>query len=157
MVAPMKRLPELPAERALKVIAGRWKAVILYHLFDGPKRLSELKRLVPNASQKVLIQQLREMEQHGLLSREIFRQVPPRVDYTATALGLSLEPVIMSLCEWGRRHAAKLNELDSLAECVVGQPAQRSAASRAVAPANAASAKLERLKASRATGQSARR
>ena len=157
MVAPMKRLPELPAERALKVIAGRWKAVILYHLFDGPKRLSELKRLVPNASQKVLIQQLREMEQHGLLSREIFRQVPPRVDYTATALGLSLEPVIMSLCEWGRRHAAKLNELDRLAECVVGQPAQRSAASRAVAPANAASAKLERLKASRATGQSARR
>jgi DNA-binding HxlR family transcriptional regulator len=157
MVAPMKRLPELPAERALKVIAGRWKAVILYHLFDGPKRLSELKRLVPNASQKVLIQQLREMEQHGLVGREIFRQVPPRVDYTATALGLSLEPVIMSLCEWGRRHAAKLNELDRLAECVVGQPAQRSAASRAVAPANAASAKLERLKASRSTGQSARR
>jgi DNA-binding HxlR family transcriptional regulator len=157
MVAPMKRLPELPAERALKVIAGRWKAVILYHLFDGPKRLSELKRLVPNASQKVLIQQLREMEQHGLLGREIFRQVPPRVDYTATALGLSLEPVIMSLCEWGRRHAAKLNELDRLAECVVGQPAQRSADSRAVAPANAASVKLERLKASRATGQSARR
>jgi len=157
MVAPMKRLPELPAERALKVIAGRWKAVILYHLFDGPKRLSELKRLVPNASQKVLIQQLREMEQHGLLSREIFRQVPPRVDYTATGLGLSLEPVIMSLCEWGRRHAAKLNELDRLAECVVGQPAQRSAASRAIAPAKAASVKLERLKAPRTTGQSARR
>ena len=106
MSDPMKRLPELPAERALKVIAGRWKAVILYHLFEGPKRLSELKRLAPNASQKVLIQQLREMEEHGLLEREIFRQVPPRVDYTATALGLSLEPVIMSLCDWGRRHAA---------------------------------------------------
>jgi DNA-binding HxlR family transcriptional regulator len=155
MVASMKRLPELPAERALKVIAGRWKAVILYHLFDGPKRLSELKRLVPNASQKVLIQQLREMEQHGLLGREIFRQVPPRVDYTATALGLSLEPVIMSLCEWGRRHAAKLNELDRLAECVVGEPARRSAASRPLAPTNAASVKLGRLKASRATERSA--
>src|SRR6266481_318260 len=154
MAVPIKQVPELPAERALKVIAGRWKAVILYHLFDGPKRLSELKRLVPNASQKVLIQQLREMEQHGLLGREIFRQVPPRVDYTATALGLSLEPVIMSLCEWGRRHAAKLNELDRLAECVVGQPAQRSAASRAIAPAKAASVKLERLKAPRTTGQS---
>jgi DNA-binding HxlR family transcriptional regulator len=127
---PMKRLPELPAERALKVIAGRWKAVILYHLFDGPKRLSELKRLAPSASQKVLIQQLREMEGHGLVSREIFRQVPPRVDYTATALGLSLEPIIMLLCDWGRRHAAELNELDRLSECVVGEPTRRVASLR---------------------------
>ncbi len=157
MVAPMKRLPELPAERALKVIAGRWKAVILYHLFEGPKRLSELKRLVPNASQKVLIQQLREMEEHGLVDREIFRQVPPRVDYTATALGLSLEPVIMSLCDWGRRHAAKLNELDRLAECVVGKPPQRNVSSRPVVPAAAASVKLERAKVSRTTASSARR
>ncbi len=75
MTGPRKRLPELPAERALKVISGRWKAVILYHLFNGPKRLSELKRLAPGASQKVLIQQLREMEGHGLIHREIFRQV----------------------------------------------------------------------------------
>jgi DNA-binding HxlR family transcriptional regulator len=135
---PMKRLPELPAERALKVIAGRWKAVILYHLFEGPKRLSELKRLAPNASDKVLIQQLREMEQHGLIMREIFRQVPPRVDYSATALGLSLEPVIMSLCDWGRRHAAELNELDRLTECVAGRPARRPASSSPVAPASSA-------------------
>jgi len=125
MTSPMKRLPELPAERALKVISGRWKAVILYHLFAGPKRLSELMRLIPNASQKVLIQQLREMEEHGLIKREVFRQVPPRVDYIATELGLSLEPVIMSLCEWGRRHATELNELDAVAECQVGQPARR--------------------------------
>ena len=124
MAQPMKRLPELPAERALKVIGGRWKPVILYHLFSGPKRLSELRRLAPNASQKVLIQQLREMEEHGLVHREVFPQVPPRVDYTATALGLSLEPVIMSLCEWGSRHAAEVNELDRIAECVVGQPAR---------------------------------
>src|SRR5260370_25985835 len=84
MAAPMKRLPELPAERALKVIAGRWKAVILYHLFEGPKRLSELKRLAPNASQKVLVQQLREMEEHALIHRDGFRQAPPRLDYTDT-------------------------------------------------------------------------
>lgn len=117
MVDPMKRLPMQPVERALKVIAGRWKAVILYQLFDGPKRLSQLKGLVPRVSQKVLIQQLREMEEHGLVHREIFRQVPPRVDYSATALGLSLEPVIRSLCDWGRRHAADLDELDALSEC----------------------------------------
>ncbi|HET8727319.1 MAG TPA: helix-turn-helix domain-containing protein [Alphaproteobacteria bacterium] len=119
MAEPTKRLPALPAERALKVISGRWKAVILYHLFDGPKRLSQLKRLVPNISQKVLIQQLREMEEHGLVHREIFRQVPPRVDYSATALGLSLEPVLLALCEWGQRHAAELNEVDRLADCVI--------------------------------------
>lgn len=114
-----KRLPALPAERALKVIAGRWKAVILYHLFDGPRRLSELKRLVPDVSQKVLIQQLREMEEHGLVEREIFRQVPPRVDYSATPLGLSLEPVLLALCEWGQRHAVELNDLDRVADCVI--------------------------------------
>src|SRR5215472_11159225 len=116
MKTPMKRLPLLPAERALKVIAGRWKAVILYHLFDGPKRLSELKRLAPDVSQKVLVQQLREMEEHGLVHREIFKQVPPRVDYTATPLGLSLEPVITSLCEWGLRHAAALNDAGEFME-----------------------------------------
>ena len=115
----IKRLPALPAERALKVIAGRWKAVILYHLFDGPRRLSELKRLVPKVSQKVLIQQLREMEEHGLVGREIFRQVPPRVDYSATPLGLSLEPVLLALCEWGQRHAAELNDLDRTADCII--------------------------------------
>jgi DNA-binding HxlR family transcriptional regulator len=115
-VDPIKRLPLLPAERALKVISGRWKAVILYHLFTGPKRLSELKRLVPSVSQKVLIQQLREMEEHRLVHREIFREVPPRVEYSATPLGLSLEPVLVSLCDWGARHAAELNELDRL-EC----------------------------------------
>jgi DNA-binding HxlR family transcriptional regulator len=117
MAEVTKRLPALPAERALKVISGRWKAIILYHLFDGPKRLSALKRQVPDVSQKVLIQQLRELEEHGLVHREIFRQVPPRVDYSATALGLSLEPVLRALCEWGQRHAAELNELDRLAAC----------------------------------------
>ena len=94
------------------MIGGRWRAIILYHLFDGPRRLSELKRLVPDISQKVLIQQLREMEEHGLVSREIYRQVPPRVDYSATPLGLSLEPVLLALCEWGQRHAVELNDVD---------------------------------------------
>jgi DNA-binding HxlR family transcriptional regulator len=127
MAEVTKRLPVLPAERALKVIAGRWKAIILYHLFDAPKRLSELKRQIPDVSQKVLIQQLRELEEHGLVHREIFRQVPPRVDYSATALGLSLEPVLRALCEWGQRHAAELNELDRLAACQL-RPEPRQAA-----------------------------
>jgi DNA-binding HxlR family transcriptional regulator len=156
MVDPMKRLPELPAERALKVISGRWKAVILYHLFDGPKRLSELKRLAPNASQKVLIQQLREMEEHGLVHREIFSQVPQRVDYTATVLGLSLEPVIISLCEWGRRHAAELDELGPVAECVVGQPAQRVIPSPRISLAGPEAARSEQRAKSGVTASPAR-
>ncbi len=117
MSNPSKQLPALPAERALKVISGRWKAVILYYLFSGPRRLSELKRLLPSASQKVLIQQLREMEEHGVAHREIYREVPSRVEYTATELGRSLAPVLLSLCEWGRRHAAELDELDRLDHC----------------------------------------
>jgi len=119
MADPTKRLPKLPVERALKVIAGRWKPVILYYVFDGPKRLSELKRMMPDITQKVLIQQLREMEEHGLVRRQVFAEVPARVEYTATDLGLGLEPVLLALCRWGQRHAEEQNELDELADCIV--------------------------------------
>jgi DNA-binding HxlR family transcriptional regulator len=122
MANPIKRLPLLPAERALKVISGRWKAIILYHLFGGPLRLSELQRLLPDVSQKMLIQQLREMEEHSIVHREVFREVPPRVEYSATALGLSFEPVLSALCEWGRHHAVELDEIDRLAECEMKPP-----------------------------------
>jgi DNA-binding HxlR family transcriptional regulator len=113
MTKPTKQLPIIPAERALKVISGRWKVSILYHLFAGSKRLSELKRLRPTISQKVLIEQLREMEEHGIVHREVFRQVPARVDYAATELGLSLQPVISTLCEWGQRHANELSAVSA--------------------------------------------
>ena len=122
MADPVKRLPLLPAERALKVISGRWKAITLYHLFGGPLRLSELQRLLPDVSQKMLIQQLREMEEHGIVHREVFREVPPRVEYSATALGFSFEPVLSALCEWGRHHAVELDEIDRLAECEIKSP-----------------------------------
>ena len=114
-----KRLPKLPVERALKVISGRWKPVILYYVFGGPKRLSELKRMMPEITQKVLIQQLREMEEHGLVRRQIFAEVPARVEYSATELGLGLEPVLLSLCAWGQRHAEELNDASDIADCIV--------------------------------------
>lgn len=119
MAEPMKRLPKLPVERALKVIAGRWKPVILYYVFPGPKRLSELKRMMPEITQKVLIQQLREMEEHGLVRREVFAEVPARVEYTATEMGLGLEPILLALCQWGQRHAEARDELGDLADCIV--------------------------------------
>ncbi len=121
MAYQFKALPALPVERAVKVIGGRWKAAILNRLFDGPKRLSELRRLVPNASQKVLIQQTARNGGARGVHREIFKEVPPRVEYSATKLGLSLEPVIATLCRWGHRHAAELNEIDQLEACVAAQ------------------------------------
>jgi DNA-binding HxlR family transcriptional regulator len=72
---------------------------------------------VPVVSQNVLVQQLREMEEHGIVHREVFAQVPPRVEYTATKLGLSLRPIVASLCEWGRVHAAELNGNDHEPHC----------------------------------------
>lgn len=119
MARPSNRLPTLPIERALKVISGRWKAVILYHLLDGPRRLSDLTRLIPEISQKVLVQQLRDLEAHGLVHREVYRQIPPRVDYSATSLGLSLEPVMIALCAWGQRHAEELNEHHLVRDCII--------------------------------------
>jgi len=126
MADSLKRLPILPAERALKVISGRWKPIILYHLLEGPQRLSGLTRLMPQVSQKVLIQQLREMEEHRIVHRRVFYQVPPRVEYSATALGSSLQPVLLALCEWGRRHATELDELDRLVDCAAPAPTRGS-------------------------------
>jgi len=117
MVQPTKRLPSLPAERALKVIGGRWKPILLYHLFEGPKRFSELQRLMPELSQKVMVEQLREMEEHGVVARSVAEGASQRVDYQATPLGLTLKPVLLALCDWGRRHAEELDEIDQLADC----------------------------------------
>lgn len=112
-MAIVKELPSVPAERALRVIGGRWKVYVLYFLFDdGPLRLSELRRRIPAVSQKVLVQQLREMEEHGIVRRQVFAEVPPRVVYSATRLGLSLEPLVGALCDWGKKHAAELQVLD---------------------------------------------
>ncbi len=121
----IKDLPLIPAERALKVIGGRWKVFVLYYLFDGPKRLSELRRSIGSVSQKVLVQQLREMEEHGIVHREVFAEVPPRVVYTATKLGLSLRPIVATLCDWGRRHADELRRIDDNDRRPVPAPRRR--------------------------------
>ncbi len=90
-------------EDALGILEGRWKLVILFHLFGGKVlRFSDLERAIPAISQKMLIQQLREMEADGLVHREMFHQVPPRVDYSVTPLGASLNEALTPLCEWGK-------------------------------------------------------
>jgi DNA-binding HxlR family transcriptional regulator len=97
----MKRLPALPAERALKILSGRWKLPLLYYVMQEPRRLSELQRLVPGITQKVLIQQLREMESHGLVRRQAHPGTT-RVDYLTTDLAEALRPLLPQLCAWGQ-------------------------------------------------------
>ncbi|HKG20256.1 MAG TPA: helix-turn-helix domain-containing protein [Blastocatellia bacterium] len=92
-----------PAEITLEVIGGRWKMVILYHLFQGVKRFSQLRRAAEGITQKMLTQQLREMERDGLVHREVYPEVPPRVEYSLTPLGESLKPVVDEMSKWGLR------------------------------------------------------
>ncbi len=96
-----KRAVTCPAEVTLAVIGGRWKVLILYHLFGGVKRFSELQRALPGVTQKMLTQQLREMERDGIVSRTVYPQVPPRVEYALTERGRTLQPVVRAMCRWG--------------------------------------------------------
>jgi DNA-binding HxlR family transcriptional regulator len=112
-----KHLPGLPLERALGVISGRWKAVIVHVLLSGPKRTSELEKHIPSLTQKVLIQQLRALEEHGLVFRTAGADDAHRVDYALTPLGLSLEPLIAQLRAWGEHHAEELDDTDRLLPC----------------------------------------
>jgi DNA-binding HxlR family transcriptional regulator len=113
----LKELPGLPIERALGVVSGRWKAVIIYVLLEGPKRTCELENQIAGISQKVLIEQLRALEEHGLVYRQSFPEEPQRVDYGLTELGLSLKPLLWLLEEWGRGHAVERKETDKLLPC----------------------------------------
>jgi DNA-binding HxlR family transcriptional regulator len=98
------RLEECPVRTALSVIGGKWKPVVAYYLLQGTKRFGELRRLIPDATQKMLTQQLREMERDGVVARKIYHEVPPKVEYSLTKYGFTLRPVMAELCEWGERH-----------------------------------------------------
>ena len=98
-------------DAALAVMGGKWKPLILYHLDSGPKRFGDLKRLVVGVSEKVLIQQLRELAAAGVLTRHDYQRVPPMVDYTMTAFGVTLARALMPLCVWGTEHRDKITEI----------------------------------------------
>ena len=89
-----KELPDCSVETTLMLISNKWKILIIRDLFDGTKRFSELKKSINNISQKVLTSNLREMEKNGLLTRKIYPEVPPRVEYTLTKIGKSLSPIL---------------------------------------------------------------
>lgn len=93
-----------PITAAMAVIGGKWKILLIFNLLAGTKRFGELRRLVPGITQKMLTQQLRELEDDGIVRRRVYPQVPPKVEYSLTALGRGLEPVLGQLCAWGRSH-----------------------------------------------------
>lgn len=105
-----KELPACPVEMTLHLIGNRWKVLILRDLLEGTKRFGELKKSVGSITQKVLTQNLRDMEESGLVIRKVYAEVPPRVDYTLTELGYSLKPVLDSMIEWGTSYKNKTKQ-----------------------------------------------
>ncbi len=97
-------------EAALAVVGGKWKPIVLWHLTPGPRRFGELRRLVTGISEKMLIQQLREMESDGIVARKDFREIPPRVEYSLTRFGVSLSEALRPLCDWGREHMSRIEK-----------------------------------------------
>lgn len=100
-------LPDCPVETTLLLISDKWKVLILRDLLQGTKRFSELKKSLGQVSQKVLTSQLRQMESNGLISRTVYAQVPPRVEYSLTELGRSLKPVLDAMVCWGEYYQQK--------------------------------------------------
>ena len=100
-------LPACPVETTLTLIGDKWKVLILRDLMPGTKRFGELKKSVGNVSQKVLTAQLRAMEESGLVHREVYAEVPPRVEYSLTELGKSLKPILNAMWAWGEGYQAR--------------------------------------------------
>ena len=97
-------------EEVLELLEGRWKLVILFHLFDGKvQRYSDLERLIPGISQKMLAQQLRRLEADGIVARKVYPQVPPKVEYRLTEWGQSLCPALDALLKWAERRDSLMN------------------------------------------------
>lgn len=99
-----KELPACPVETTLTLIGDKWKVLILRDLLSGTKRFGELKKSIGNVSQKVLTAQLRSMEESGLLTRKVYAEVPPKVEYSLTDLGYSLHPILDAMYTWGEEY-----------------------------------------------------
>lgn len=99
-----KSLYNCPVEATIDLIGGKYKAIILWHLIEDKKRFSELKRLIPKATEKMLAQQLRDLEADGLVIRTVYPVVPPKVEYSLSDFGRTIVPVLDSMCSWGQSY-----------------------------------------------------
>jgi len=119
-----KKKYNISVEATLEVIGGKWKSVILCHLTHGKKRTSDLKRLMPNITQKMLTQQLRELEADGIINRIVYNQVPPKVEYELSEYGWSLQGILDSLCAWGEKHITRVygDKFSVLEENILNEP-----------------------------------
>lgn len=104
-----KVFPACPVETTLSLIGDKWKVLILRDLLPGTKRFGELKKSIGGVSQKVLTAQLRDMEENGLVSRKVYPEVPPRVEYSLTELGRSLKPILDAMQDWGNEYKSKFS------------------------------------------------
>lgn len=100
-----------PVEACLEVVGGKWKGVILFHLFGGTKRFSELMRLVPDVTPRMLTKQLRELEADHIVVRKIFPEIPPRVEYTLSEFGQTLAPVLKVVQLWGTEYLERITAI----------------------------------------------
>jgi DNA-binding HxlR family transcriptional regulator len=105
-----KKSVSCPVETTLAVINGRWKVLVIHRLLEGTKRFGELHRALPGISHRTLTKQLREMEADRLLRRKVYREVPPRVEYSLTPLGESLKSILLAMDEWGKTYAQKVTK-----------------------------------------------
>ncbi|WP_088832263.1 winged helix-turn-helix transcriptional regulator [Paenibacillus tyrfis] len=107
-------IKKCPVETTLGVIGGKWKGVIIYHLLSGTKRFNELRRIYPQVTHHTLTLQLRDLEREGIVTRKIYNQVPPKVEYSLTEFGRTLEPIILLMKEWGDQYEERVNSSDHL-------------------------------------------
>jgi DNA-binding HxlR family transcriptional regulator len=95
-----------PVTATMQVISGKWKPIILWRMLNGFSRFGALKKSIPGLTQKMLTQQLRELEQDGIINRKVFAEVPPRVEYSFSDYGKTLQPILQAMGEWGTKHMA---------------------------------------------------
>ncbi len=105
-----------PVDATIDLIGGKYKAVILWHLIEDKKRFSELKRLIPKATEKMLTQQLRDLEHDNLINRTVYPVVPPKVEYSLSDFGRTIIPVLSAMCSWGEDYL-NLNSINMCSTC----------------------------------------
>ncbi|NOK59353.1 MAG: transcriptional regulator [Chloroflexi bacterium AL-W] len=115
-VLPYQHEEQCPVEIALDMVGGKWKSLIIYYLLPGTMRFNQLRRAIPGATQQMLTRQLRELEQDGIIHREVYAQVPPKVEYSLTASGRSLGPVLEQMGQWACMHRQQWNTQDAVIE-----------------------------------------